>query len=407
MQLHNLLTVAALAADASASLLYVSSYSGNITTLNLTGAPNEKFNLALVASTPGCAPNASYITFDLPNLYCVDENIVGANGSLVSFKVDAQTGIPAKVANATTLGAPVHTSIWNGKNGTRQLLAMAHYAWGLSTWEVDPSTATFKLAQTFNFTQAKPGPDAARQAAPHPHQVIVDPTRKYFVVPDLGSDLIRVFYINPTTLQVSERPSISVEPGSGPRHGAFMHSHNMTHNLMGMHNIKYYLVSELANKLTSYDVIYLPNNGGLAMKPIMAMKTYGNGTASAFAGNAASEIVIADSKHIIVSNRNATFFQLNNPCPKNATKIPSDTMATFSLPESADGTFTFGRLSPAGGSFPRQFSMNKQGTMVAVGLQKSESVVIYSYSKKTGVLGDKPLAMFKGLGPVTSIVWGK
>ena len=399
MHLPAILTVAALAADASASLLYVSSYSGNITTLNLTGAPNEKYNLALVASTPGCAPNASYIVTDLPNLYCLDENIVGANGSLVSFKVDAQSGIPSKVANATTLGAPVHASMWSGMNGTKQLLAVAHYAWGLSTWEVDHATATFKLAQSFNFTQAKPGPNAERQAAPHPHQVLVEPMRMYLVIPDLGSDLIRIFYIDPMTLKVSERPSIPVEPGSGPRHGAFIH--------YDMHNVKYYLVSELGNKLTSYDVNYLPNNGGLAMTRIMSMKTYGNNTASAFAGNAASEIVIAGSKQLIVSNRNATYFQLNNPCPKNATKIPSDTMATFSLPESMDGTFTFGRLSPAGGSFPRHFSMNKARTMIAVGLQKSESVVVYSYSKKTGVLGDKPLAMFKGLGPVTSVVWGK
>ena len=402
MQLRNILTIAALAANASATLLYVSSYTGNITTLKLTGAANQKYNLALVASTPGCAPNASYITTDLPNLYCVDENIVGTNGSLVSFKVDEHTGIPNKVANATTLGAPVHSSIWKG-NGTKQLLAVAHYAWGLSTWEVDPGTATFKLAQTFNFTQAKPGPNAARQAAPHPHQVLVDPERKYLVIPDLGSDLIRVFYINPTSLQVSERASIIVAPGSGPRHGAFMHMHDKE----GHHDVKYYLVSELANTLTSYAVTYQPNNGGLAMKPITSMKTYGNNSASAFAGNAASEIVIASHTQLIVSNRNATFFQLNNPCPTNATKIPSDTMATFSLPESGDGTFTFGRLSPAGGSFPRHFSLNRQRTLVAIGLQNSESVVVYGYDKKRGVLGDKPLAMFKGLGAVTSVVWGR
>lgn len=404
MQLQNFLTVAALVAKASATFLYVSSYSGNITTLDLTESSNKTYSLSLVDSNNGCAPNASYITSDLPNLYCLGENIVGTNGTLASFKVDEDSGVLTKVSNSSTLGAPVHSTIWMGKNGTRQLLAVAHYAWGLSTWELNSADASFKLVQTFNFTQEKPGPDAARQAAPHPHQVIVDPSRRYFLVPDLGSDLVRVFYIDPKTLQITARPSIEVKPGSGPRHGAFLRRHDMSN---GKDDIKFYLVSELANTLTSYNVKYLPENGGIQMEPITTMKTYGNNTDADFNGNAASEISIAPGKQIIVSNRNATFFEIENPGPKNATKVPSDTMATFSLSGTGDGTFKFGGLSPAGGSFPRHFKVNQQGTLVAVGLQNSERVAIYSYCKKTGKLGDKILASFEKLGAVTSIVWGK
>ena len=404
MQLHNFLTAAALVAEASATFLYVSSYSGNITTLNLTESSNKTYSLSLVDSNNGCAPNASYITSDLPNLYCLGENIVGTNGTLASFKVNEDTGKLTKVSNSSTLGAPVHSTIWKGKNGTRQLLGVAHYAWGFSTWELNSADASFKLAQTFNFTQEKPGPNAARQAAPHPHQVIVDPTRRYFLVPDLGSDLVRVFYIDPKSLQVSARPSIEVKPGSGPRHGAFLRHFN-TFN--GEDNVKFYLVSELTNTLTSYNVKYLPKNAGIQMEPITTLKTYGNNTESAFAGNAASEIKIAPGgKQIIVSNRNATFFSIDNPIPTNSTKVPSDTMATFPLSGNGDGTFKFGALTPAGGSFPRHFRLNKEGTLVAIGLQTSERVAIYSYCKKTGKLGDKVLASFEALGGVSSIAWG-
>jgi 6-phosphogluconolactonase (cycloisomerase 2 family) len=36
----------------------------------------------------------------------------------------------------------------------------------------------------------------SRQDKPHPHFVIADPPGKFFLAPDLGADLIRVFSID-------------------------------------------------------------------------------------------------------------------------------------------------------------------------------------------------------------------
>ena len=88
--------------------------------------------------------------------------------------------------------------------------------------------------------------------------------------------------------------------------------------------------------------------------------------------------------------------------------MPSDTLATFRIGAGAqEGRFSFGELSPAGGSFPRQFSVDGGEDLVAVGLQNSGLVVIYARDKATGRLGREVLASVEVEGAVTSVVWGE
>ncbi|KAL8788748.1 MAG: hypothetical protein Q9195_007155 [Heterodermia aff. obscurata] len=410
MLFYQLLAVTALAAVASAKHLYVSSYSGNVTTLSLTktthanSSSGSTYKLVTLSSNNACAPNASFLTIDPihQNLFCVNEGIVNPNGSLVSFKISPNSGRLTKINSVITPAAPVNSALYTTHhNGTsKQLLAVAHYAWGLTTYTVDPSTANFTLSQAFNFTLAKPGPNAARQAAPHPHQVLLDPTKNFFLVPDLGADLVRVFHIDPSTLHLTPRASIPVIPGSGPRHGVFQ-----TVRTNGTETHYFFLVTELANTITSYQVTYQPFAAGLLFRPITTLKTYGNHTEPIFAGNAAAEIALICDKELLVSNRNATYFGIANPDPRNATKVASDTLASFKIGEA--GEFSFGGLSPAGGSFPRQFSVSPAEDLVAVGLQDSARVVVYGVDGKKGRVGRVVLASAGVEGGVTSVVWGE
>ncbi|KAL8965054.1 MAG: hypothetical protein Q9183_004057, partial [Haloplaca sp. 2 TL-2023] len=387
-QLRTSIVLAGLVAAASASRLYISSYVGNITTLDLTSNGSQSHQLIKLDTTPGCSPNASWLQIDIRhrNLFCLDEGIISDNGSVHSYKIqNDKSGSLKHVGQAKLPLAPVHSEIVRGLNGS-QLLAVAHYGWALTTHVVDPNTAAFTPKQKFNFTQAKPGPNAARQAAPHPHQVLADPTQKYLVVPDLGSDLLRIFYVNPTTLEVAERPSIPVAPGSGPRHGTFLtkvtsvadkapkpsgfaqritnigkrhegeahapppkpckttSSTSSAQQLapeMPRRDTYYYLVSELSSHLTSYQVTYLPNNGGLNFTLLRTTPTYGPTNSTVFSGNAPAEIIVAPTitgPQLLISNRNATFFPaIANPNPQNATQIKSDTLSTFMVTEGGEG----------------------------------------------------------------------
>jgi 6-phosphogluconolactonase (cycloisomerase 2 family) len=63
----------------------------------------------------------------------------------------------------------------------------------------------------------------------------------------------------------------------------------------------------------------------------------------------------------------------------------------------------------AGGSYPRHFSINKAGDMVAVALQMSGNVVIWERNVTTGKIvreiGIGGIAQAWGLGNVTCVVW--
>lgn len=103
-------------------------------------------------------------------------------------------------------------------------------------------------------------------------------------------------------------------------------------------------------------------------------------------------LLISDQENtMLVSNRNDASFGAQN-----------DSMASYSL--APDGLFTFQGLTPAYGSFPRQFSVNAAGDLVAVGLQYTSTVAIIRRDVATGLLGPK-VAQIDVQGQVTCTIW--
>jgi len=80
----------------------------------------------------------------------------------------------------------------------------------------------------------------------------------------------------------------------------------------------------------------------------------------------------------------------------------SDSLASFTVND--DGMLDFMGLSSAGGRFPRHFSMNKAGKLVAVGLQLSHRVVIFRRDVETGKLEDL-VAEIAIDGQITCVIW--
>jgi len=108
-----------------------------------------------------------------------------------------------------------------------------------------------------------------------------------------------------------------------------------------------------------------------------------------------------DLKFLLTSSRNDTTFIIPNFDPSNSTDITSDSLQTWGI--NADGTLTFLQMAPAGGFFPRQFSVNAEGTLAAVGMQYSASVVIVQ-RKSDGTFGNF-VAQVDIPGEITSVVW--
>lgn len=65
------------------------------------------------------------------------------------------------------------------------------------------------------------GPSLPRQASAHTHQCLFRPETNELFVCDLGMDLVFVYEQDPATGLLTEKMTISTEPGMGPRHIVF------------------------------------------------------------------------------------------------------------------------------------------------------------------------------------------
>ncbi|THW74708.1 3-carboxy-cis,cis-mucoante lactonizing enzyme, partial [Aureobasidium pullulans] len=297
----------------AATNLFVSDYSGNISTLELTEHGGH-YSLTKTSANAGCAPNPSWLTLDTNHntLYCLDEGLEVTNGSLTSFTINS-SGHLHKIHREQTISGPVSGVIY-GNPAEKRSIALAHYSGSaLSTWHLDANhTAAFDFQQDIFFNLTKPGPNAERQDAPHEHEAVLDPTGNFIVVPDLGADLIRIFSIDAGSGDLVAEKPFAVLPGSGPRHVVFY----QPYGVVGTQATTFmFLVSELANTVTSFRVSY-PKAGGMGFKQVFETSTYGDLVVPE--GNAAAEIAVTpDKRFLIISNRSNTFrkHHIDRPIP--------------------------------------------------------------------------------------------
>ena len=194
---------------------------------------------------------------------------------------------------------------------TRTLLTDIHSGGSaISTFNLTTHLTPTPL-QTLPFTLEHPGNGS--QASPHPHQVILDPSSKFILSPDLGADLVRVFSIASDTGLLKACPALKMPAGSGPRHAAFwtprregktVANQNGTSTdkagygaagkmVINVHDprrravpaapatttgtpegqVVMYVVSELANTVAAFNVTY-PPEGCMAFKEIQTSPTY-------------------------------------------------------------------------------------------------------------------------------------
>ncbi|RBQ80325.1 hypothetical protein VDGD_00431 [Verticillium dahliae] len=380
------------APDAAESvILYASSYSGTVTALNLTLTSDGNATLRLVSESKACAPSPSWLTLDANDysvLYCTDEGLMADHGSVSAFNVSH--GRLTLLGKVDTVIGPV-SAVKYGDEGRG--LAVAQYIGSSLTTINVTSLSALTLLNTTTFTLPSPGPVPSRQEAPHPHQVAIDPTGRFLLVPDLGADLVRVYLIDPPTLALHSIEPLVTAPGSGPRHVVFFESPTGVTYL--------YLVTELANTITSYAVSYFGNDE-IRFDRVFQCPTHGAGN-TVPEGAAAAEIAISpDNRFLTVSSRNERSFIIPSP-DTGAGDIESDSLITYLIsPET--GELVFLQKFPAGGLIPRHFSMNGNGSLVAVAVQQDGRVVILRRSVETGQL-EKIIASIKLEGEVTAIVF--
>jgi 6-phosphogluconolactonase (cycloisomerase 2 family) len=352
---------------AAAANLYAAHYSGTINHLTF-----DNNSLTLVSSEKTGQTLPSWITYDAKGkkLYIPDENFVDKNSSaiLVSYSVDAK-GALTKIGNATTPRGGVATVLYGGKDG-RGFIANAHYHTAqVSTYKLPLKNG--KPVQTLNYTLDGPGAVPDRQEAPHPHQVLVDPTGNFLLVTDLGSDKIHINKIDKKTGKLTQCPSAKTFYGAGPRHAAFWSPSCSKSRVAQGKGTVLYVANELSNTVTGWSVSY-PHGGCLELTQKQIVTPFKGNSTAPNNGTSVGEIRV-QGDFLYTSIRGDQSF------------APYDSLAQFDI--AANGSIAWTELTSAYGLVPRSFEINKAGTFVAIGDQTSDNVAIVKRDVKTGKLG--------------------
>ncbi|KAF5024504.1 hypothetical protein F66182_3444 [Fusarium sp. NRRL 66182] len=390
-----LLGSALFAAGGSAVNLFVAETNGNLTTLGLTES-GDGYDLSVVSQSLDCGPNPSWLTLDSPNrvLYCLDRGGSRSTaGSLNSFSVDGN-GALTRVGRVNAPLSGVAGEIVTTPAGVRGYVSASYNRSAAAVFALGDGGAlpgTDPLQQIFP-SISETGPVIARQDASYLHHVIIDPTGKYIIAPDLGGDRCRVYtYDNQNVAPIVEVGALRAEPGSGPRHGFFRV------NKKG--ETFFFFNGEIDQKVYSYRVTY--QRTGLSFTKVFETTSLKNVFPSGTAPT--SGIVMSpDQRFLVVSNRETSF----SASPQFGSSS-TDTFSTFAIND--NGTLRRVQEAPSGGYSPRQFAFNKAGDKIAVGHQNNRTVIIWKRDVKTGKIvseakGGK-LAEVTLLGRVSATLW--
>ena len=191
-----------------------------------------------------------------------------------------------------------------------------------------------------------------RQTKPHAHAVVLDPSGRFLLVPDLGADRVFVYRFDPKTrvLSAGNPTFAAAAPGSGPRHAVFSPDGKFV-----------YIDSELSGEVTSY--AWDKKLGHLS--PIETLSIL----PPDFAGDrSAAEIALSkDGRFLYVSSRS------------------DDAIVAYAVDHASGKLTPIGR-TPSGGKTPWSFSLDPSGRWMLVANEASSQVTVLKIDPKTGKL---------------------
>lgn len=213
----------------------------------------------------------------------------------------------------------------------------------------------------------------ARQTAPHAHQAYPDPSGRYLLVPDLGTDKLMVYEVDATaaTLEATGL-TITVEAGSGPRHIAFHPDGTFL-----------YLVNELSS--TVMGIRWPGAAGGPSVNtPGATSATPGPREAGVAAAPAVVQTISTLPKDFAGENTTAAIRVHPSGRFLYASNRGHDSVAIFGITDDH-------RLEPVGwestrGKTPREVNLSPDGRYLFAANQYSNNIATFAVDQETGAL---------------------
>lgn len=164
-------------------------------------------------STSDAVADPSYLALDRGTgvLYAVSET---QQGAVVAFR-PTREGLAALGPAVRVGGAgPTHLSV-----AGRRLLTANYTSGSVSSLPLSEDGILCGPASVLDHRGS--GPDASRQERPHAHQVLPDPSGRWVLSVDLGTDSVRVCASDPATGALRLHDETALRAGTGPRHLSF------------------------------------------------------------------------------------------------------------------------------------------------------------------------------------------
>lgn len=335
----------ALTAIATTCFVYVGSYTKGpeegITLLKLDEKSGRIENMGVVAA----APNPSFLAIDGAGeyLYAIHER---NPGSVAAYRINKTNGKLTFLNTAETGGpGPCHVFVDEGR---KNLLA-ANYS--------DGSVACIRIgadgslgAKSSYHKHKGTGPVTARQEAAHAHGVYLSPDEKFALVPDLGTDEIKIYRFDSAKgILTPNTPAAGrTAPGAGPRHGTFSPD-----------GTQFYCINELDNTITRF--AWDATKGFLtALDAVTTLE-------KPVANSTTAEIEFhPNGKFLYGSNRG------------------EDTIVSYEV--KASGELKRIQSISTTGPSPRHFAVHPSGKWMLAGNQSAETLVTYAIDPATGIL---------------------
>jgi 6-phosphogluconolactonase len=195
----------------SQSIAYVSCAESREIHVFHLDSPSGAVRLRQRLATTG-APSPLKVSPDRRVLYAG----VRSDNAVLAFGIDSSSGELAPLGNVPAPGSPTYVSC------DRAMSAVFSASYGgdsLAVFPLDAQGAPLQVSQV-------------EMELPHAHAALTDGTNRWLLVPMLGVDMIRVYRLDDGVRLVPNEPAtISVRPGSGPRHLVFSPDNRRVHCL--------------------------------------------------------------------------------------------------------------------------------------------------------------------------------
>jgi 6-phosphogluconolactonase len=307
-------------------------------------------------STPELAaitPSPCFINFSPDKKFLYAANSVktfnGENAGAVSaFAIDKISG-QLKLLNQKSSGGggPCHVSV----DATGKNLFAANYGGG--SVKSIPLNKDGSLGDGGDFFQFHGrGANTNRQASPHAHFITADPSNRFALACDLGTDKVMIYKLANGILTPNNPPFATVPPGSGARHLAFSRDGKFV-----------FVIGEMACTITTFAWDFEK----VKLDLVETVSALPSDVAVQNSFTAAEILVHLSGKFVYATVRG------------------HDSVSVFAA-DVQSGKLTFAQNISAGGKVPRGLGIDPTGRWLITANQKSDNAVEFAIDATTGKL---------------------